>query len=264
MSARIDLNADLGEGFSLYRVGDDAALLRVVTSCSVACGMHAGDPPTMRRTVQAAVAHGVAIGAHPSWPDRQGFGRREMRVDAHELHALVVYQIGALTGFVREAGARLAHVKAHGALYHQLSADAALGAAFIDAVRDCGATRRVYAQAGSAFARQAAQAGLDVVAEAFVDRAYTADGALASRARPGAVLTSDAQRIAQALSIAQHATVRGIDADGTRVDVAVAAGTLCLHGDSPGAAASARTIRAALEAAGVQVTAPPATARNSG
>jgi 5-oxoprolinase (ATP-hydrolysing) subunit A len=256
MSVTIDLNADLGEGFSLYRVGDDVALLDVVTSCNVACGFHAGDPDTMRRTVRLAAARGVSIGAHPSLPDRQGFGRREMRLEPTELHAMTLYQIGALAGFAREAGTRVRHVKPHGALYHQLSTSAALAEAFVDAMRAFDPALVLYARAGSAFAGWARERGCRVVGEAFVDRAYRADGNLADRGTPGAVLDDDRQRVAQALALARERRVTGFDASGVPVDVAVDAGTLCLHGDSPGAAATAVAIRTALSAAGVSLASP--------
>jgi UPF0271 protein len=251
---RIDLNADLGESFGAWRMGDDEALLALVSSANIACGFHAGDPLIMRRTVTLAAARGVAIGAHIALPDLQGFGRREMRVGADEAYALTLYQLGALAAFTRAAGVPLAHVKPHGALYNMAARDATLATAIARAVRDFDPTLRLVGLAGSALAKAGRAAGLAVAAEAFADRGYRADGSLQPRSEPGALLEDAGQACAQALGIVCDGAVTAVD--GTRVPLH--ADTLCLHGDGPHALAFAPRLREALAAAGVRIAAPGA------
>ncbi|MEY9845894.1 LamB/YcsF family protein [Streptacidiphilus sp. MAP5-3] len=251
----MDLNADLGEGFGRWTLTDDEALLRVVTSANVACGFHAGDPVTMRRVCEQAAERGVRIGAQVSYRDLAGFGRRAMDVPRAELADELLYQIGALEVFARQAGAAVAYVKPHGALYNRAVHDVAQAGAVADAVtgfaRAFGRELPLLGLPDSALLRAAADAGLPTVAEAFADRAYTPEGTLVPRGEPGAVLQGADAVVAQALSIASGGEVVALD--GTRLSVAAA--SLCLHGDTPGAAALAVRVRAALEAAGVRIQA---------
>ncbi len=245
--ASIDLNCDLGESFGRYTSGEDAALLRVVTSANIACGLHAGDPVVMAQTVAAAVREGVAIGAHPGYPDLQGFGRRKMELAPDELEAFLLYQIGALAAFTRAAGASLVHVKLHGALYNTAAGDAALAEATVRAVRRFDPGLILVTLPGSILAQAGAAAGLRVAGEAFADRAYQPDGTLVPRSRPGAVIHDAAVVTARAIQMATRGAVTAID--GRTVPLAVE--TICVHGDTPGAAGLAASLRAALEAAGV-------------
>lgn len=248
---RIDLNCDLGESYGTWSMGDDDAVLAHVTSANIACGFHAGDPDTMRRTVRLAAAHGVAIGAHPSLPDLQGFGRREMALSADEAHSLVLYQIGALFAFAKSCGTRLHHVKPHGALYNMAARDPALAAAIAAAVVAFDATLILVGLAGSALPVAGRAVGLAVAAEAFCDRRYRSDGSLTPRREAGSVIHDVDEAVAQGLSIALHG--EALAADGSRV--AISADTLCIHGDKPDAAAFARRLRAALADAGIDVRA---------
>lgn len=245
--ATIDLNADLGEGFGPWRMGDDAAMLEVVTSANIACGFHAGDPQTMRRTVEAAVAAGVAIGAHVAYPDLRGFGRRETGLPAADVADDVAYQLGALTALARVAGAAVRHVKPHGALYHRLSTDGELAQAVVAAVRSVDPGLVLVVAPGAVALDAAATAGLAAVAEGFADRGYQPDGHLLSRGQPGAVL-DDADAVAQC-AVGMIAGGGVTAADGSWVSLHVA--TLCVHGDSPGAVAMATAVRTALQGAGI-------------
>lgn len=247
----VDLNCDLGEGMSLYRLGDDAALLDIVTSANIACGFHAGDPATMARTVRLAAERGVAIGAHPGLPDLQGFGRRDMAITADEAYQLVLYQIGALSGFVHAVGAKLHHVKPHGALYNMAATDPGLSRAIARAVRDFDPALHLAGLAGSELVRKAESAGLRAVSEVFADRAYRADGTLVPRGTPGAVIDEVEAVVARALQMVRDGTVESIDG----VTVPIVAHTICVHGDTPGAVALARALRDALTADGVELRA---------
>lgn len=249
---RIDLNCDLGESFGAWRMGDDDALLALISSASIACGFHAGDPSIMQRTVDQAVAHGVAIGAHISLPDLQGFGRREMRVTPAEAHAMTLYQIGALHAFARAAGTSLAHVKPHGALYNMAARDRALADAIADAVRQFDPQLRLFGLAGSALIDAGTAIGLPVAAEAFADRRYRADGSLQPRSEAGAVIDDVGQAAVQALGIACDNTV--VTGDGTRVPLQ--ADTMCLHGDGAHALDFATRLREALSNNGLRIAAP--------
>lgn len=251
---RIDLNCDLGESFGAWRMGEDAALLALVSSANVACGFHAGDPAIMQHTVVLAAERGVAIGAHVSLPDLQGFGRREMAVTPAEVHAMTLYQLGALHAFARAAGTAVAHVKPHGALYNMAARDRALAEAIADAVRAFDPALALFGLAGSALLDAGRAVGLKVVSEAFADRRYRADGSLQPRREPDAVIDDADDATAQALRMAQHGEVTAVD--GQRV--ALKADTLCLHGDGTHAVDFARRLRAALEAAGLRIAAPAA------
>ena len=242
----IDLNADLGEGY------DDAAVMPHISSANIACGFHAGDAETMRRTIELCVQHGVAIGAHPSLPDRQGFGRREMKITPDEVYAQSLYQIGALAAFAHAAGTRLHHVKPHGALYNMAARDRGLADAIAHAVRDFDSSLILIGLAGSASIAAAREAKLACAQEAFCDRRYRADGSLAPRSQAGSVIEEIDQAIAQAVSIATRN--EAVADDGSRVRIE--ADTLCVHGDRANAGEFAHRLREALERSGLRVTAP--------
>lgn len=247
----IDFNSDLGEGFGLYRVGDDEAVLAQITSANIACGFHAGDPAIMRRTVAAAVRNGVAVGAHPGFADLQGFGRRKVALSADEAYECVLYQIGALSAFAAAEGTLLHHVKPHGALYNQAAADPVLANAICEAVRDFDPSLYLYGLANSALTAAAEALGLAVRHEVFADRTYQPDGSLTPRGQAGAMITNVDQALAQVRSMLHHGHVLAVD--GTPVPVRP--DTLCIHGDQPGAADFARAIRQALLRDGVDVRA---------
>jgi UPF0271 protein len=250
----IDINSDLGESFGAWRMGDDAALLAIVSSANIACGFHGGDPDIMRGTVAMAVQHDVAIGAHVSLPDLQGFGRREMAVTPNEAYAMTLYQIGALQAFAQAAGTRLRHVKPHGALYNMAARDAKLAAAIARAVHDFNPSLCLFGLANSALIDAGLAAGIPVAAEAFADRRYRADGSLQPRREPDAVIQEGDEAIAQAMAMAREGQVRAVDGS----IVALQADTLCVHGDGEHAVAFARRLRAALEAADIGIAAPHA------
>jgi UPF0271 protein len=239
----MDLNADLGEGFGMWRLGDDDALLDVVTSANVACGFHAGDAVTMRRVCAAAAARSVAIGAQVGYRDLAGFGRRRIDYDQAELRDEVIYQIAALDGFCRVAGTRVRYVKPHGALYNTAAVDPVQAGAVVAAVVDYDRGLPVLCQPSSVLARAAADAGLTVVGEGFADRGYRADGTLVPRSAPGAVLSAD-DAVAQVVRMAQSRQVVAVDGTVVACDVA----SICVHGDTPGAVELARSVRSALGA----------------
>lgn len=247
---RIDLNSDVGESYGAWTMGQDEALMPLVTSVNICCGAHAGDPVVMARTVALAVEHGLGIGAHPGYPDRDGFGRRELDMTDAELEASLLYQLGALAAFVRVAGATMTHVKPHGALYNGAARDERLASSICRAVSAFDSSLLVVGLAGSTMLDVARASGLAVAAEAFADRAYEADGSLRSRRLPGALLATPAQAAAQAVAIVMRGTVTSHDG----AQVPVRADSLCIHGDTPGAPEYAREVRAALEAAGVTVS----------
>ena len=247
----IDLNADLGESFGAWRMGDDAGVMPWITSANIACGFHAGDSTTMRRTVALCIEHGVAIGAHPSLPDLQGFGRREMQISADEVYAQTLYQIGALHALTKACGGRLHHVKPHGALYNMAARDPEFARAIAAAVRDFDSALILVGLAGSALIDAGRDADLPVLGEGFCDRRYRGDGTLVPRGEAGAVFDDPDAAVAQALSIALAGEV--IASDGSRVRLQ--ADTLCLHGDRAGAPAFAKALRQALEHAGLNLDA---------
>jgi UPF0271 protein len=245
----IDLNCDCGESFGPWRLGDDAAVLRHVSSANIACGAHAGDPEVMRRTVRLCRELGVAAGAHPGYPDLQGFGRRPLPMGPAEVTNSVLAQIGALYAIARAEGAALTHVKAHGALYNVAAVTPAIAEAIAAAVASFSRELLLVALAGSQLAAAGEAAGLRVAREAFADRGYAADGTLLPRGTPGALIEEPAANLAQALAIVQEGYAPG--PGGARVPVT--ADTICIHGDTPGAATRAAQLRAGLEAAGVRV-----------
>jgi 5-oxoprolinase (ATP-hydrolysing) subunit A len=245
----LDLNCDVGEGFGAWRIADDDALLAVVTGANIACGFHAGDPTTMRRACVTAVRNGVAIGAHVGYRDLAGFGRRFIDIDPASLTDEVLYQLGALSAFTAAAGGRIGYVKPHGALYAAIGSDDAQAGAVVEAVRQFDPALPVLGMPGSRWLALAAEAGLATVPEAFADRAYAPDGRLLPRRSPGAVLTDPAVVAARVARLATAGEVEA--ADGTVL--AVAARSVCLHGDTPGAVELARAARGALVGAGVTV-----------
>jgi 5-oxoprolinase (ATP-hydrolysing) subunit A len=246
-SAVIDLNADLGEGFGIWRLGDDDALLEVVTSANVACGFHAGDPSTMRRVSARAVAGGVAIGAQVSYRDLAGFGRRFVDAAPAELTDDVLYQLAALDGVARAEGGRVTYRKPHGALYNAVVWHEQQAAAVVDAVVAYDRALPVLGLPGSALLRLAADAGLRTVAEGFADRGYTPEATLVPRREPGALVHDAAEVAERAVRMATEGTVVALDGS----TVAVPVESVCVHGDTPGAVDLARAVRSALERAGV-------------
>ena len=248
---RIDLNADVGESFGAFTIGDDAGLMKVVTSANIAAGFHAGDPSVLRRTIRMARAHGVAVGAHPGFPDLAGFGRREMHVTTGEAEDLVLYQLAAVAGVAAAEGARLQHVKAHGALFNMAAVDRGLAEALARAVASFDPTLILFASPGSQMASEARRLGLRVAHEVFADRAYDPSGVLAPRQQAGAVVHDMDVVVARAVRLATDGTVLALDGSVLRLD----ADTMCIHGDTPGAARLATAVRQGLEAAGVIVAA---------
>lgn len=249
--AGIDLNADLGEGFGVWRLGDDDAMLEIVTSANVACGFHAGDPAGLLRVCRSAAARGVRIGAQVSYRDLAGFGRRFIDVAAEDLIADVVYQIGALQAIARASGSVVSYVKPHGALYNTIVTNAEHAAAVAEAVRLVDDGLPVLGMAGSAFFDEAASRGLRTVAEAFADRAYRPDGRLVSRREPGAVLHDPAVIAERVATMVTSGQVTAIDGS----DIGVSVESVCVHGDSPGAVQIATAVRDRLRAAGTDLRA---------
>jgi UPF0271 protein len=244
--SRIDLNADLGEG-----VGDDDAMLEIVTSANVACGFHAGTPAELLATCRAAAASGVRVGAQVSYPDRAGFGRRFMDIAPDELIADLVYQIGALDAIARAAGTSVTYVKPHGALYNTIVHHERQADAVIAALREFGGDLPLMGLADSPVLRRASDAGVPVIAEAFADRAYTPEGTLVSRSEPGAVLTDSAEIAERVLRLVETGSLVAVDG----AVVTVSAESICLHGDTPGAVAHARHVRESLRRSGIEISA---------
>ena len=245
----IDLNVDIAEGFGVWRIADDDALLTVVSSANIACGFHAGDPGTMRRACVTAVKHGVSIGAQVSYRDLAGFGRRFIDIAPMELVDDILYQLSALQGIAAVSGGRMSYVKPHGALYNAIVSHEAQAAAVVEAVRQFDASLAVLGLPGSRWLALAEEAGLETVREAFADRAYTPEGTLVSRREPGAVLSDPAVVAERAVRFATEGTVVAVD--GSVVDAR--ARSICVHSDTPGALDLVRAVRAGLVAAGVRV-----------
>jgi 5-oxoprolinase (ATP-hydrolysing) subunit A len=252
MRTTIDINCDMGESYGAWKMGEDAAVMPYITSANVACGFHGGDPGTIRTTVKLALEHGVAIGAHPSLPDLQGFGRRVMKISPQDMYDLVLYQAGAVEAFARAAGARLHHVKCHGALYNMAANDAGLAEAMARAVKDLGGGLFLYALSNSLMMNTAKKLGIRVAGEVFADRGYADDGTLAPRGSPGAMIEDAALAAQRAVSMVEDGYVSALS--GARV--AVSPDTLCLHGDQPGAVAFAKAIRKAFSEHGIAVASP--------
>jgi UPF0271 protein len=247
----IDLNCDMGESYGAWKMGADAEVMPFITSANIACGFHGGDPATIRKTVRLAVDHGVAIGAHPSLPDIQGFGRRVMKISPQDMYDFVVYQAGAVEGFARAAGGKLHHIKCHGALYNMAATDEALSDAMARAAKDLGNVM-VYALSNSTMMKVVKKLNVPVLGEVFADRGYSDDGTLAPRDKPGGMIEDAAKSVKQALAMVEEGYVTSLS--GKRI--AVAANTLCLHGDQPGAVAFAKEIKKAFSDRGISIAAP--------
>ena len=249
---KIDLNCDMGESYGAWKMGADAEVMPFISSANIACGFHAGDPATIRKTVRLAVDRGVAVGAHPSLPDLMGFGRRAMRISPQEMYDLIIYQAGAVEAFARVAGTKLHHVKCHGALYNMAAVDEGLSEAMVRAVRDLGAGLMLYALSNSLTMKIAKQQNIPVAGEVFADRGYSDDGTLAPRDKPGGMIEEPMAAVKQALAMIEEGCVASLS--GKRV--AVSADTMCLHGDQPGAVAFAQALRKAFAERGIAVAAP--------
>ena len=246
---RIDLNADVGESFGAYAIGHDPGLMKSITSANVAAGFHAGDPTVLRATVRRAKAHGVAVGAHPSFPDLAGFGRREMSMSPREAEDLVLYQIAAVAGVAQVEGVQLQHVKPHGALYNMASRDVALAGAIARAVAAFSHSLILFGPPDSELLKAGRAVGLRVAGEVFADRAYEPDGSLVARKKLGAIIHDVDAVIERSVRMAKEGTVVAIDGSVVRLQ----ADTICIHGDTPGADELAAKLRAALERAGVAI-----------
>ena len=248
---RIDLNSDLGESFGAWPMGQDATLMESITSANIACGFHAGDPGVMRQTIALAKLKGVAIGAHPGFPDLVGFGRREINAAPADVEDFVLYQVSALAGMARAQGVQLRHVKAHGALYNMACKDRALADAIARAVAAFDRALILFGLPNSELLRAGQAAGLPVAAEVFADRAYERDGSLVSRQKHGSVIHDETTVVDRAVRMVKEQQVVAVDGS----VIALKADTICLHGDTPGAAELARVIRRGLESAGVRIAA---------
>ena len=248
----LDINCDMGESFGAWTIGNDSAVMPLITSANIACGFHGGDPATIRKTVALAVQAKVAVGAHPSLPDLVGFGRRTMQITAQEMYDLVLYQAGAVAAFAHAAGVPLHHVKCHGALYNMAATDEGLSIAMVRAVKDLGGRVLLYALAGSKMVAAAQQLGLDVVQEVFADRAYEDNGTLRPRSLTGAMIEDETFAVARVIDMVQRGQVQSYAGK----PIAVSAGTVCLHGDQPGALKFATTLRQACRQHGITVAAP--------
>jgi 5-oxoprolinase (ATP-hydrolysing) subunit A len=250
---RIDLNCDLGESFGAYTIGMDSEVLPYITSANIACGFHAGDPLVMAKTVQESVKNGVSLGAHPGLPDIMGFGRRVMKITPAEAEAYIVYQTGALAAFAHAAGAELHHVKPHGALYNMAAGDDALAEAVCRGVAAVDRKLILVVLSGSCMQRSAERLGIRYACEVFADRAYTDDGSLVARSKPGAVITDESEVIKRAVRMVKDGIVR----TGSGKEIHVQADTICVHGDNPKALEFVRNIRTSFADAQIEVKALP-------
>ncbi|HON34445.1 MAG TPA: 5-oxoprolinase subunit PxpA [Synergistales bacterium] len=249
MAVSVDLNSDLGEGFGAWRMGDDALIMDHVTSVNIACGFHAGDPEIMIATVEEALQKGIALGAHPGYPDLAGFGRREMGCTPEEIYSFCLYQVGALSAVAGSRGGRLRHVKAHGALYNRGAGDEAAARAIVRAAGDLGQELIIVGPQGSCFEKVCLEEGLPFAAEAFADRAYTPEGTLVPRSVPGSVIEDPREAASRAVRLVLEGKVTALGGE----DIPLRTDTICLHGDTPGSAAMAALVRSSLEEAGVRV-----------
>lgn len=246
---KVDLNSDLGESFGAYKIGMDQEVLQVITSANIACGMHAGDPLVMAETVKMAVANNTAIGAHPGYPDLQGFGRRNLIMTPEEIKAYVIYQIGALEAFAKAYGKELQHVKAHGALYNMASRDYNVAYAIATAVKEVNKDLIFMALANSQLVNAARDVGLKVAQEVFADRAYNSDGTLVSRGTPGAMIHDKGEAVRRTVRMVTEGKITVINGE----EIAIKGDSICVHGDNPHAIAFVKEIRAALNKAGVSI-----------
>jgi UPF0271 protein len=251
VAKKIDLNCDMGESFGVYRYGADEEIIQEITSANIACGWHAGDPQVMDHTIQLCNLHRVAAGAHPGFPDLMGFGRRNMMVSAREVRNYIIYQIGALQGFAQSQGISLAHVKPHGNLYNMAAKDSSMAAAIAEGVKAIDPNLILVGLAGSLLCQEGQKAGLRVAQEVFADRAYRADGSLVPRGEPGAMIHSTEEAVQRMIQLIETGYMTAIDGTRLKMD----AHTICMHGDTPGAANYAKAIRQMLESKGVQIVA---------
>ncbi len=245
----VDLNCDMGESFGAWKMGNDAALMNFVSSVNVACGFHAGDATVIRQTIEKAIAKGVAVGAHPSFPDLQGFGRREIKMSAAEVFDIVLYQVAAVKGICEASGGKLHHVKPHGALYNQAAKEANLAEAIAKAVKAIDENLTLYGLAGSYLISEAEKIGLKTASEVFADRTYQADGSLTPRSQPNALITDMEKAVAQVWQMLSAQTVTATDGE----TMQLRAETVCIHGDGAHALDFAKTINARLKANGVMI-----------
>ena len=252
MTKTIDLNCDMGESYGAWKMGADAEVMPYICSANIACGFHAGDPATIRKTVRLAVDHNVAVGAHPSLPDLMGFGRRTMRITPQDMYDLIIYQAGAVEAFARAAGVKLHHVKCHGALYNMAATDQGLSEAMARAVADLGGGVKLYALSNSLMMKIAKDKKIPVYGEVFADRGYSDDGTLAPRDKPGGMIEDPQASVTQVLGMIEGGYVTSLS--GRRIPVS--ADTLCLHGDQPGAVRFAQTLRKVFKEKGITVAAP--------
>ncbi|ARS35524.1 LamB/YcsF family protein [Pontibacter actiniarum] len=247
----VDLNCDMGESYGAWRMGNDSELLNYVTSANIACGYHAGDPSTMKKTVRLALEKGVAMGAHPGLPDLSGFGRREMAVSAEEVYDMVLYQAGALAAFAKAEGTRLHHLKPHGALYNMAATNVELAQAIAEAVYKLDPELILYGLAGSELVKAGEKLGLQTASEVFADRTYQQDGSLTPRRHPNALIVDQEEAVRQVVRMVKEGKVLSQQGD----EVPVKADTVCVHGDGPHARAFAQLIRERLLAEGINLTA---------
>lgn len=248
---RVDINSDIGESFGRFRIGQDEEVIKQVTSVNIACGFHAGDPVVMEKTVKLALDNGVAVGAHPGFPDLMGFGRRNMSISPREARAYIVYQVAALNGFVKALGGKMQHVKPHGALYNMAAEDYQLARAIAEAVYSVDQELILVGLAGSQLIKAGRDAGLRTACEVFADRAYTREGTLVPRGTPGALIEDEGEARERVLEMVLKGKVKSIDGE----EIGITADTICIHGDSQQAENFAKKIRKALEKAGVKIAA---------
>ena len=249
MNKYIDLNSDLGESFGNYTLGMDERILELISSANIACGFHAGDPDVMHRTVQLALKNNVALGAHPGFPDLVGFGRRTMGVSPQEVYTMMVYQIGALNGFIKAEGGKMQHVKPHGALYNMAAKDKKLAEAIAESLYKVDPELVLFGLAGSEMIHAAKRIGIRAIEEVFADRTYQKDGTLIPRSQANSMITDDQKAIAQVLKMVQEKKVTSVDGS----DIPLQADTICVHGDGEHALNFAKKIKEKLEEANILV-----------
>jgi UPF0271 protein len=250
LKPRIDINCDLGESYGAFKVGNDEKIMPHITSANIACGFHAGDPVTIAQTINLAKKHGVAVGAHPSYPDLLGFGRREMQLTSEEIKNYTIYQISALQGFAKTASFNLQHVKPHGALYNTAVKDEKLSKAIVDAVKALNQNLIIFAPSKSALANVAAESGLRVAYEVFADRAYNPDGSLVSRTQPNAIIQESQTVVKRAIKMVEKGTVLAVNGEIVNLGQVH---TICVHGDTPTAIELAKALKKGLIKAGIEV-----------
>lgn len=246
---RVDLNCDLGESFGAYKIGMDEEIIPLISSANIACGFHASDPVVMEKTVAMTSEAGIGLGAHPGFPDLQGFGRRELKMSPEEIKSTIIYQVGALQAFAKMQGKKLQHVKPHGAMYNMAAKDASMAQAICEGVKAVDADLILMAQAGSELQKAADKAGLKFAREIFADRAYEEDGSLVNRKKPGAMITDEDEAVSRVIRMIKEGKVTAI----TGKDIAIEADSICVHGDGLKALNFVKKIKKALEDAGIEI-----------